>query len=169
MLAEKIQQLRKKQGMSQEELANKLNVSRQSISKWELNEAQPEISKLKSLSEIFNVSIDYLLNDEITNEKKESNESNKVIDSSFKSIVKIGKRYGWMAGIYYAGLGFLIFIMGYISNQAFNNMFNYSLFGDTPFSNGNPVSKIMMIFGVIFIVGGLIFAIFIKNKYKSKD
>ena len=62
-LGEKIQQLRKAAGISQEQLAEQLDVSRQSISKWELNDAVPEISKIIILSELFSVSTDELLKD----------------------------------------------------------------------------------------------------------
>lgn len=67
ILAEKIMELRKKNGWSQEELANKLNVSRQSVSKWESAMSVPELDKILQLSEIFEVSTDYLLKD--ANEK----------------------------------------------------------------------------------------------------
>lgn len=63
ILAEKIQYLRKKHNMSQEALAEKCGVSRQSISKWEADIALPEVEKLLLLSRIFSVSIDYLLID----------------------------------------------------------------------------------------------------------
>lgn len=64
-LHEKIYTLRKQQNLSQEALAEKLGVSRQSVSKWETGEATPEVSKLLALSKIFSVTTDYLLNDEI--------------------------------------------------------------------------------------------------------
>lgn len=60
---EKLYDLRKGQGMSQEELAGRLNVSRQSVSKWELGEAMPETENLVALSELFGVSLDWLLKD----------------------------------------------------------------------------------------------------------
>ncbi|MCH5211701.1 MAG: helix-turn-helix transcriptional regulator [Oscillospiraceae bacterium] len=65
-LSEKITDLRKKNGMTQEELASICNVSRQSISKWEADIALPETENLLILSEIFHVSIDVLLKDELT-------------------------------------------------------------------------------------------------------
>jgi len=61
ILAEKIMYLRKKAGWSQEELAEKVNVSRQSVSKWESGTSTPELSKIILLSQIFDVSTDYLL------------------------------------------------------------------------------------------------------------
>lgn len=65
ILADKIIQLRKKNGWSQEELAEKMNVSRQSVSKWESAQSVPDLNKILSLSQIFGVSTDYLLKDEI--------------------------------------------------------------------------------------------------------
>lgn len=64
ILADKISYLRKKSQWSQEELADKVNVSRQSISKWESAVSVPELDKIIRLSEIFGVSTDYLLKDD---------------------------------------------------------------------------------------------------------
>ena len=65
ILADKIIQLRKKNGWSQEELAEQMNVSRQAVCKWEGAQSIPDINKLLQLSKLFNVSLDYLLKDEI--------------------------------------------------------------------------------------------------------
>ena len=65
IFADKIIDLRKKNGWSQEELAEKLDVSRQSISKWEGAQSIPDMSKILRLSELFGVSTDYLLKDEL--------------------------------------------------------------------------------------------------------
>jgi transcriptional regulator with XRE-family HTH domain len=62
-LNEKIKKYRKIFDLSQEQLAEKLNVSRQVITKWESDNGLPDIENLKQLSKTFNVSIDYLLND----------------------------------------------------------------------------------------------------------
>lgn len=64
ILAEKITALRKKNGWSQEELAERMDISRQSVSKWESGASLPELDKLLKLSQIFEVSTDYLLKDE---------------------------------------------------------------------------------------------------------
>lgn len=61
---EKLIVLRKKSGMSQEELADQLGVSRQAISRWELGATLPDAPNLLKLSDLFGVSIDYLLHDE---------------------------------------------------------------------------------------------------------
>ena len=65
ILADKIIQLRKKNGWSQEELAEQMNVSRQAVCKWEGAQSIPDINKLLQLSKLFNVSLDYLLKDEM--------------------------------------------------------------------------------------------------------
>ena len=65
-LSEKIMELRKKSGWSQEELAEQLGVSRQSVSKWENGESVPELDKIIRMSELWNVSTDFLLKEEET-------------------------------------------------------------------------------------------------------
>ena len=65
ILADKIIENRKKNGWSQEELADKLGVSRQSVSKWEGAQAVPDMKKIIQMSEVFGVSTDYLLRDDI--------------------------------------------------------------------------------------------------------
>lgn len=65
ILADKIIENRKKNGWSQEELADKLGVSRQSVSKWEGAQAVPDMKKIVQMSEVFGVSTDYLLRDDI--------------------------------------------------------------------------------------------------------
>lgn len=73
-LSDKIIALRKSNGMTQEELAEICNVSRQSISRWEVDISLPEIEKLLILSKIFKISLDVLLKDELSlNEVKEIN------------------------------------------------------------------------------------------------
>ena len=64
---EKLINLRKKAGLSQEELGYKLNVTRQTVSKWELGQTTPEMDKLIEISKIFNISVDELKNDSNSN------------------------------------------------------------------------------------------------------
>lgn len=73
-LNERLKTLRESSNLSQEDVANKLKISRQSISKWELGDAVPDIGKLMELSKIYNVSLDYLVgrdsSEKVKNTKK---------------------------------------------------------------------------------------------------
>ena len=103
ILADKIIQLRKRNGWSQEELAEKLNVSRQSVSKWESAGSIPDISKIIEMSRIFEVSTDYLLKDdssEIVYEENFTEESIRVFSleeaQDYMSLVKrMGNRFSF--------------------------------------------------------------------------
>lgn len=68
---EKLQNLRKEKGMTQEELAEKLNISRQAVSKWESNQTMPETDKIIQIANLFDVSLDYLLKNEEEKENKD--------------------------------------------------------------------------------------------------
>ena len=81
----KLYELRKQKGLSQEELAGRLNVSRQTISKWEVGESAPDMDNLVSISELFGVSLDELVLDK-TPEKEQS--SVQVVRSELYSDIK---------------------------------------------------------------------------------
>lgn len=69
---DKLIQVRREKGYSQEQLANLLNVSRQAVSKWEAGNSLPELEKLIALADIFNVSVDYLVRDTLEDRETES-------------------------------------------------------------------------------------------------
>lgn len=90
-LSEILKKIRKENSLSQEQLAEKLGVSRQAVSKWESNQAYPEMDKVIQITKIFNLNIDDLLNQdisEINSEKKSKNTINKYIDSFLSYITK---------------------------------------------------------------------------------
>ena len=64
IFSEKLQLIRKNKGLTQEELAEKLDVSRQAVAKWESGQAYPDISNLIQISNLFNVTVDYLVRDQ---------------------------------------------------------------------------------------------------------
>lgn len=89
--SDNLKRLRKENNLSQEELAEKLNVSRQSVSKWESNSAYPEMDKIIQISNMFNVGIDELLNKdirEVQEEKQVKSNINKYIDDFLSFISK---------------------------------------------------------------------------------
>ena len=87
ILADKIIRLRKKNGWSQEDLADKMNISRQAVSKWERDLSFSDISSIPKLAEIFEVSVDELI--QVKTETKENIGKNKVdviVDTALKGI-----------------------------------------------------------------------------------
>lgn len=88
-IANRLVELRKKSGLSQEQLADKLGLSRQAVSKWERAEASPDTDNLICLAKLYNVSLDDLLSsdesiDDIAKETKEREEENKENDFTVK-------------------------------------------------------------------------------------
>lgn len=169
-LHEKIIAERKKCGMSQEALAEKIGVSRQAVSKWETGDALPEVTKLKALADCFGVTVDYLL-DENTDEYKAPNNSN-VPYSAFdrfvdwcgtlpEKLIPFLQKYGWVGGILLILFGASTILKGVISlvsvaNVSFGAMTGFAL----PFFI-IPVTHIA--FGVVAIAGGII----IIKKFKN--
>ncbi len=91
ILADKIIRLRKQFGWSQEELAEKMNISRQSVSKWESTNSIPDLNRIIMLAEIFDVSTDYLLKDDVeesgsTNEATKANLTQISLEQSLKYV-----------------------------------------------------------------------------------
>lgn len=86
ILADKIITLRKKNGWSQEELAEQMNVSRQAVSKWESAQSVPDLNKILLLSQIFGVSTDYLLKDEMEEEEPKVQEEVSYIEEKGEQI-----------------------------------------------------------------------------------
>ncbi len=91
--AEKLVQLRKRAGYTQEELADRLEVSRQAISRWEMGTAVPDSSNLFQISKLFHVSTDYLLNDEYASDEDlpKVKEKNKILQMNLCKIAIIGQ------------------------------------------------------------------------------
>ena len=107
-IANKLVELRKKNGLSQEELADKLGLSRQAVSKWERAESSPDTDNLICLAKLYNVSLDELLNtdetiEEISREVKEKEEEKNKGQVSKPVLteeeIKRNKRYSLIQGI----------------------------------------------------------------------
>ena len=140
---EKILYCRKKEGLSQEALAEKLGVSRQAISKWETGDAVPEISKLLLIANTFGVSTDWLLSedDEEHDKDKEverSSETNNFtsqpyhegsnwVDSVPGLIGSLIRRFGWLIGVYIALIGTGFIGIGALARYMVRRMFSNSI------------------------------------------
>ena len=111
-LGNKIMKLRKKEKLSQEILANKIGVSRQTISNWELNITKPDTDHIKKMSKIFNISIDEMLDNDIRDiiEEKISN-TEKLTNKNTKSIKIL------LVTLYFIILAGLIYVIIYYSTK----------------------------------------------------
>lgn len=112
-LAEKLFELRKEKGWSQEKLAEKINVSRQSISKWESGQVLPEIEKIIELSKIFQVTTDYLLLDE----NSEKSSTAVILEEDKDKYYREVKSFGFWQVIYIFVLALAIYL--FLSGSSF--------------------------------------------------
>lgn len=103
MIGEKIQLLRKQNNMSQEKLAQELNVTRQAVSKWELGNSTPELENIVQISELFNVTTDYIIKDEEVFDNKTIVEKDSDGENYSKEKIKLRKIKIW--GIILSGIG----------------------------------------------------------------
>lgn len=122
-IADKIMCLRKQKGWSQEELAMRLDVSRQSVSKWEVNQSIPDMNKILALSELFDVTTDYLLKEELTEEHANLDEDElklivpKAITNSqaldyLEAMKRFSKRIAFGVLLCILGAAFVVFFSG---------------------------------------------------------
>ena len=171
-LYEKITLYRKKNGLSQEELAEKIGVSRQAVSKWETGDALPEITKLKALADTFNVTVDFLLDEETAEFMQPSKQPSvsvldkyaDKIDSCVDSVShKSGtffKKHGWLSGVLLIIFGIYRIITCVFSIAP---IFQFD-FTDSIAGAAFVFSFFQILIGVAFIVGGII----IIKKFKPK-
>lgn len=194
-ISEKILYCRKRCGLSQEALAEKIGVSRQAISKWETGEATPELSKLALLAKTFGVTADWLISEDDPPEGSAAQsqsvqqpapaQSPNWVDSLPGAVRGLVKRYGWLAGVYIALCGCGIMLIGIIAKIVVSSMFgafdNFSagIYGGIPgydigfgsFAQNNPVSvmaTIMIIIGLVIAAAGVALTVYLKDKSKDK-
>lgn len=176
----RLQTLRKKKGLSQEELAAQLNISRQAISKWETDESAPDIDKIVLLSRIFEVSTDSLLCDtgESTTTEKDAFDpfESKRSRVNLNFIIKLIKKKGYVAGIIISVYGALALLLMRFAHYMFNNMlfpkgFDIN-FSSLPVTFKAPLylTDILSILAILIIIGGIVLAVYLKKKgNKDRD
>lgn len=144
---EKLIELRKKEGLSQEELGYKLNVTRQTISKWELGQTTPEMDKLMAMSKIFNISVDELVNEtEVTTNQKTVIEDKTIGKEGTKNNKKT------IAIIIGVLIILIVLIMGNSRTNKFWNSFDKAANGieQTVDAEKNILEKVFSIFEKVF-------------------
>lgn len=120
--AEKIFNLRKSRNLTQEQLAEQLNVSRQSISKWESGQATPELEKVVAMSEIFDVTVDYLLK---PSEIDELSVKTEILEKQQQQLLNRENRRNKLLRCVIYSLGvYLIFFVVYIIGHFYFEIWN---------------------------------------------
>ena len=127
---ENLKYLRKKEGLTQEELAEKLNVSRQSVTKWESGQSLPDIEKVKEIAYMFSVSVDTLIGDI---ETKTTNKIKKKIDD-----------IGWFI------FGFGVFLIAMLTS-----IYNFLSRTIQDEEAMYPIAGLMIIIGFLILVAAL--------------
>ncbi len=165
-LHEKILFYRKKNGLSQEALAEKIGVSRQAVSKWETGDALPEISKLKSLADCFGVTVDFLVDDSLDEMPQSdtpvyepvnrSNIFDDAIDTVEDRAVPFIEKYAWVGGVLLLLIGGVSLVKGVISLfTIFGVAGNFSAVGVPIF--GYIISALFsLLMPLAMVVGGII-------------
>lgn len=154
--SDNLKRLRKENNLSQEELAEKLNVSRQSVSKWESNSAYPEMDKIIQISNMFNVGIDELLNKdirEVQEDKQVKSNINKYIDDFLSFISKsidmfLNMKFKDKCKFIFEEcfIAFILWVLFAILGSLLSNIF-YHAFG---FISNNVLYNIHNFFGGIY-------------------
>ena len=109
---DKLTQIRKRNGLSQEELGDKLNVTRQTISKWELGQSKPDTDKLMEISKLLNVDFNLLIDDSLSLDNNINNTSNVIIED------EVRPRKWLLIVLIVVAIGLVIFLLdGYVKNR----------------------------------------------------
>lgn len=179
-LGEKIQYYRKQKKLSQEELAARVGVSRQAVSKWELGDATPEVDKLVALAKAFGVTTDELLNSkepEVETPSPPPSEPPYCPRRGFGSLVWLIRRYGWLAGVYIALSGAGIALVGGLARYSFLSMTRNLLgdgFFDSPGWNRGAqtpliIATVILAVGLVILAAGVILAVVLYRKGRKGD
>ncbi len=151
IISDKILYLRKKVGYTQEELAEQLNVSRQSISKWESAQSIPDIDKIMKMAKLFSVSTDYLLRDEI--EILDSDSSTVDLPDKIEVVtIETANTFisAYTRHIHRIAIGVFLCIVAAVPLISAN-----AFFGNSPYDNIAYAAGIILIFVCVVVAVGL--------------
>ena len=187
MLSEKIINLRKSHGWSQEELAERLNVSRQSVSKWESGASNPDLDKIVAMSTLFGVSTDYLLKDSTAEEREpirdfvreDDEDEEEREDKNFSEEplptreVSAAEAEEYLAAIQKAGpriaLGVLLCILSPVALILLGGLSDFRLLMSENLAAAIGIAALFLFVGAavaIFIINGMALS---KYEYMEKD
>lgn len=168
-IGDRIAKYRRNQGLSQEELAEKLGISRQSVSKWERNESLPEADKIPLLAQVFSITTDELL----TGEEPQAQQAPPPPPPPSRRqgagawVCWLFRRWGWVGGLILAGYGAAIMGIGFIGRAAFRSMLPLMEIFTDGVAFGQPaflITNFAIGIGGAVVLGGLVAALVLWRK-----
>ena len=177
--ASNLQKLRKKENMSQEALAERLDVTRQSVSKWESGASYPEMDKLISICKIFNVDMDTLVNGDVLDEKKQDKETTintkdllDKFNTLMKKIVCLFESMSFKEIIEFLVTVFLLIIIiliGTIPKDIIENLIGDGLLYDIAYVGSTLNTIFCLIIDILYSVFAIVVFIYVlKIKYLDR-
>lgn len=175
---EKLQGLRQKEGMSQDGLAEKLNVSRQAVSRWERDETMPEVDKIVVLADLFEVTTDYLLRPEKSVPEKETEMNTGNTQDWTDKLSYLVKTKGYLLGwvlIVWGATDLLGILATFLLSQVFflDVSFIYSLFGGEQIAQTATIlTRVLwlpLLYGVVKIIAGVLVLKYGRNYAKKAE
>ena len=122
----KLYNLRKQKGLSQEELANRLNVSRQTISKWEVGDSTPDMEKLIAISDMFGISLDELVMDKVPDQMGETLSNSETVSQLKENVFTDGNKKMLKKGVKIAAIMFgVILLIDVISMIVYVSLYGF--------------------------------------------
>jgi len=179
-LGEKIAHYRRQRKLSQEELAERVGVSRQSVSKWELGESSPEAGKILTLARELGITADELLSEQPPQEEpqmppqppRQAREDR--LDHLPGLIGRLVRRYGWLAGAYIAVSGMGVTLVGGFAYLAFRRQLSPILVwqqaglldGGVPAGLTTPLlfGKVVLGIGIAMVAAGILLAVVLYRR-----
>ena len=175
-LCEKLQNLRRAAGLSQEQLAEQLGVTRQAVSKWETGEGKPDIDNLLPLAKLLGTTVDYLLDDGADEPRTEAPPhtppQQSVGRELWEQLKAFGRRWGWLGGYALAAIGAVRFVTTAIVLFAGGTLLGDFLSMSFGIATGFGLAYYLI--GIVqlavyaaMIVGGIWLARWLKRKYAA--
>ena len=164
-IGDRIAKYRRNQGLSQEELAEKLGISRQSVSKWERNESLPEADKIPLLAQVFSITTDELLTGGEPQAQQAPPPSRRQGAGAW--VCWLFRRWGWIGGLILAGYGAAIMGVGFIGRAAFRSMLPPMEIFTDGVTFGQPaflITNLAIGIGGAVVLGGLVAALVLWRK-----
>lgn len=168
-IGDRIAKYRRNQGLSQEELAEKLGISRQSVSKWERNESLPEADKIPLLAQVFSITTDELL----TGGEPQAQQAPPPPPPPSRRqgagawVCWLFRRWGWVGGLILAGYGAAMMGIGFIGRAAFRSMLPPMEIFTDGVTFGQPaflITNLAIGIGGAVVLGGLVAALVLWRK-----